>query len=272
MEHQHSLRSDELASAFGAIAIEAGQIILKARARGRGVQTKADGSPVTEADLESDKYIRAQLSAILPGIPIVTEESFGAKGQSDVAGLQNFVLVNPLDGTREFVAGRDEFTVNIALIEAKQPVVGAIYAPAKARLYVASDRAHGADVQPGQAMPRLSAMQQLRTSTIPASGLRAVASRSHMDPATRQWLDNQQITKQVSAGSSLKFCTVAEGAADVYPRCGPTMEWDTAAGHAILLAAGGSVVGFDGAPFRYGKVEAGFRNGGFVAWGRAPKE
>jgi 3'(2'), 5'-bisphosphate nucleotidase len=207
----------------------------------------------------------------LPNIPIITEETFGEiASPSDVAGLQNFVLVDPLDGTREFVAGRDEFTVNIALIEAQQPVVGAIYVPAKAKLYVAADKAYGTDVQPERTMPRLSAMQQLRTSPVPADGLRAVASRSHMDAATRQWLDSHQITRHVAAGSSLKFCTIAEGDADVYPRSGPTMEWDTAAGHAILLAAGGCVVGFDGAPFRYGKTEAGFRNTGFVAWGRAP--
>ena len=271
MEPQFSLRSNELASAFGAIAIEAGRIILSARARGSGVQTKTDGSPVTEADLDSDKYIRAQLSALLPSVPIITEETFDQIGSSsDVAGLQTFVLVDPLDGTREFVAGRDEFTVNIALIEAKQPVVGAIYAPAKARLYVAADKAYGADVKPEQPMPQLSAMRQLKTNPISANGLRAVASRSHMDAATRQWLDNQQIIGHVAAGSSLKFCTIADGDADVYPRSGPTMEWDTAAGHAILLAAGGWVVGFDGAPFRYGKAETGFRNTGFVAWGRAP--
>lgn len=263
----------DLALAFGAIAVEAGETILKARAQGCSAEAKADGSPVTAADLEADRLIRARLSVILPNVRVITEETFGEGGsQSDVAGLQNFILVDPLDGTREFVAGRDEFTVNIALIEAKQPVVGAIYAPAKARLYVASDKAYGADVQPGQAMPQSSAMQPLRTSPVPGSGLRAVASRSHMDAATRQWLDSHQIAKHVSAGSSLKFCTIAEGDADVYPRSGPTMEWDTAAGHAILLAAGGSVVGFDGTPFRYGKAEAGFRNAGFVAWGRAPNK
>ena len=268
MEHHLSLRSDELALAFGAIASEAGQIILSVRRS--GFQTKADGSPVTDADLESDKYITARLSAILPKVPIVTEEGVDQIGSgSDIGELRHFILVDPLDGTREFVAGRDEFTVNIALIEARQPVVGAIYAPAKGKLYIASEKAYGADVQPGR-MPGLSVMQQLRTCPVPASGLRAVASRSHMDPATRQWLDNRPIAKRVAAGSSLKFCTIAEGAADVYPRCGPTMEWDTAAGHAILVAAGGLVVGLDGAPFTYGKVDAGFRNAGFVAWGRGP--
>src|SRR5690349_5041743 len=145
MAHPVSMSKDDLASAFGAIAVEAGQIILKARAQGCGAQAKADGSPVTAADLESDRLIRARLSALLPDIRVITEETFGDGGsQSDVAGLQNFVLVDPLDGTREFVAGRDEFTVNIALIEAKQPVVGAIYAPAKARLYVGADKAYGA--------------------------------------------------------------------------------------------------------------------------------
>jgi 3'(2'), 5'-bisphosphate nucleotidase len=262
---------DKLALAFGAIAVGAGQIILKVRALATGVHTKADGSPVTQADLEADRFIRERLSVILPGIRVITEETFEEAGsQNDDAGLEDFVLVDPLDGTREFVAGRDEFTVNVALIKNKQPVVGAIYVPAKSSLYVSSDKAYRADVHSEQAMPQLSTMQELRVSAIPECGLRAVASRSHLDPATKQWLDGQKIASHISAGSSLKFCTIAEGAADVYPRFGPTMEWDTAAGHAILVSAGGCVVDLDGSPLYYGKAGAGFRNSAFVAWGRLP--
>ena len=126
------------------------------------------------------------------------------------------------------------------------------------------------EVQPGDSLPAPSTWHELKTSTAPAGGLRAVASRSHLDPDTKHWLAQRKIANVVSAGSSLKFCTVAEGQADVYPRFGPTMEWDTAAGHAVLVAAGGCVLGLDGSPLCYGTMTAAFRNSAFVAWGRAP--
>src|SRR5262245_60406508 len=267
----NSLSHDELAFAFGAVAVAAGKIILSARAASSEVQHKADGSPVTRADRDADDFIRARLAAILPGVRAVTEETFEqAQQHRDTASLDRFVLVDPLDGTREFVAGRDEFTVNIALIEAGRPAVGAVYAPALSRLYVSSAKAYGVQVQPGDSLPEPSAWRELKTSPTPPNGLRAVASRSHLDPDTKHWLEQRKIASVVAAGSSLKFCAVAEGQADVYPRFGPTMEWDTAAGQAVLEAAGGCVLRVDGSPLSYGTMTAAFRNSAFVAWGRAP--
>lgn len=259
---------NQLALAFGAIAVSAGQAIMTARAAGGAAQQKADGSPVTEADLAADEFIRGKLPGVMPDVPVITEETFDAAKASDLP--DRFILVDPLDGTREFAAGRDEFTVNIALIEDGQPVVGTIYAPAMSQLYVAGSEAFAANVRPDAAVPALETMRKLSTSAVPVGGMRAVASRSHLDPATKQWLDARPIKEFCSAGSSLKFCTVAEGCADVYPRLSPTMEWDTAAGQAILMAAGGCVLDLDGAPLRYGKTGNKFRNGSFVAWGRPP--
>ena len=256
------LSRNEAALAFGAVALEAGKAIMAARSSAADARRKPDGSPVTQADLDADSLIRSRLPAIMPNVLVITEETFGtveAKRQRSVMP-DRFILVDPLDGTREFTAGRDEFTVNIALIEAGQPVAGTIYAPAISRLYVGGAGAFRADVRPGDPMPRVETMRELTTSPVPEGGLRAVASRSHLDPATKQWLEERQISELCSAGSSLKFCTIAEGEADVYPRLAPTMEWDTAAGHAILTAAGGCVLGLDGSPLRYGKAEAGFRN------------
>jgi len=257
---------NDIAWAFGVIALEAGCSILAARTQGTDATPKADGSPVTAADLAADSLIRRRLPGVLPDTLVITEETFSA---SQAANLPpRFVLVDPLDGTREFIAGRDEFTVNIALVEGDKPVAGAIYAPAKSCLYVAGTEAFRADISADAAMPRFQAMQKLATSPVPAGGMRATASRSHLDPATKRWLDDRRITDLCRAGSSLKFCKIAEGEADVYPRLAPTMEWDTAAGQAILLAAGGCVTNLDGSPLRYGKTGTQFRNGSFVAWGQ----
>ena len=233
------------------------------------VWMKPGDSPVTEADLAADDFIRGRLPGVVPGVLVITEETFEAETAAHNLP-DRFILVDPLDGTREYAAGRDEFTVNIALIEGGQPVVGTIYAPAMSLLYVAGSEAYRADVRPDAAVPALEAMQKLSTHPAPADGMRAVASRSHLDPDTKQWLDARPIKEFCSAGSSLKFCKVAEGEADVYPRLAPTMEWDTAAGQAILTAAGGSVLCVDGSPFRYGKTGQKFKNGSFVAWGRSP--
>ncbi len=267
----NALSRDDLAFAFARTAVAAGKIIMSARDALNDVQHKADGSPVTRADREADDFIRSQLAAVLPDVRLITEETFErSPHHKNAASLDRFVLVDPLDGTREFVAGRNEFTVNIALIEAGRPVVGAVYAPAMSRLYMSSARAYRVEVKPGDDLPAPSMWRELKTSPAPGGGLRAVASRSHLDPDTKCWLEQRKIASVVSAGSSLKFCTIAEGQADVYPRFGPTMEWDTAAGHAILEAAGGCVLGLDGSPLCYGTMTAAFRNSAFVAWGRAP--
>ena len=255
-------RPDELARLFGLIAIRAGQAIMTARDARHRPGIKSDGSPVTAADLAADEVVRNGLAREFPGLPVITEESCTA---ASIAGADSFVLVDPLDGTREFIKGSDEFTVNIALIARDMPVVGAVYAPALRRLYVGGATAHRLDVAGHDADPSLDALRPIAVRRAPSAGWRAVVSRSHLDPDTRRWIERHRISEFHPAGSSLKFCTIAAGEADVYPRLGPTMEWDTAAGHAVLLAAGGRVTDLDGQPMRYGKPQ--FRNGSFVAWG-----
>jgi len=259
---------NELAVQLGNIASEAGKVIMTIRACEISVNLKSDGSPVTQADIKAEHLIRARLAEIMPNLTIIAEESFEA-GCSDPAP-ESFLLVDPLDGTREFLSGQTDFTVNIALIGAGQPIVGAICAPALDQVYLGGATAFRADLQPGGVLPALQALTVMEASPVPGSDMRAVASRSHPDPKTERFLGGLPITERRSAGSSLKFCLIARGEADVYPRLAPTMEWDTAAGHAILNAAGGSVRGLDGSPLRYGKADVGFKNDGFIAWGRNP--
>jgi len=230
------------------------------------VRDKADASPVTAADEAAEKIILADLGKISPGVPVVAEEAVAAGKVPVIA--DRFFLVDPLDGTREFISHRDEFTVNIALIEAGRPVVGVVFAPARHELYwgdVGARRAGRIDADPDGTMPSLGSLIEARLP--PAEGLTAVASRSHRTPETDTFLANYPVREFLSIGSSLKFCLVASGAADIYPRVGTTMEWDTAAGDAVLAAAGGRVTGLEGEPFTYGKP--GFKNGNFVAWGRS---
>lgn len=229
------------------------------------VRDKADASPVTAADEAAEKIILADLAAIAPDVPVVAEESVAAGRVPVIA--ERFFLVDPLDGTREFVSHRDEFTVNVALIEDGEPVLGVVFAPARRELYwgdVRAGKAGHIDADPDGTMPSMG--NAIRVRPAPARGLTAVASRSHRTPETDAFLANYSVAEFRSIGSSLKFCLVAAGEADIYPRVGTTMEWDTAAGHAVLNAAGGMVTGLAGEPFKYGKP--GFRNGNFVAWGR----
>lgn len=258
---------NELALEFANVASQAGRLIMESRNSDVKASFKSDGSPVTAADLQAEKLIRARLSKLMPGVAIIAEESFE---DSYATAPERFLLVDPLDGTREFVSGTDEFTVNIALIEAGEPVVGAIFAPALGHLYLAGATAFGANVQPGEALQQLAATNIINTTAVPGAGMRAIGSRSHMDAETERWLRGLPVAELRSAGSSLKFCLIARGDADVYPRMAPTMEWDTAAGHAIFTAAGGCVMALDGKPLRYGKANGGFKNAGFVAWGRKP--
>ena len=256
---------DRLARLFGLIAVRAGEVIMKVREGACRPDYKADGSPVTTADLAADEMIRACLERNLPHLPVVTEETC-AGGPAIEAG--RFVLVDPLDGTKEFIRGRSEFTVNIALIEHGTPVAGAVYAPALHQLYVGGTNAYKLDTRTAGAEVSFSKMHPIAVRRAPPEGCRAVVSRSHLDPATREWVERHGISDLAPSGSSLKFCVIAEGCADVYPRLAPTMEWDTAAGHAVLLAAGGAVTDLDGCPMRYGKPD--YRNGDFVAWGTPP--
>ena len=247
------------------IAQRAGGAIMSVYASGFTVRDKADASPVTVADEAAEKIIVADLTELAPDIPIVAEESVAAGRVPVVA--DRFFLVDPLDGTKEFIGHRDEFTVNIALIEQGEPVLGVVLAPARRELFwgdVRAMRAGHIDAEPDGTMPLLGAA--LRARVAPPGALVAVASRSHRSPETDAFLANYPVAEFRSIGSSLKFCLVAAGQADIYPRLGPTMEWDTAAGQAVLVAAGGRVTTLEGEPFRYGKP--GFRNGHFVARGR----
>jgi 3'(2'), 5'-bisphosphate nucleotidase len=239
-----------------ALADRAGAVIMEHYRGEVEVKTKADASPVTAADEAGEAVILEGLATLTPAIPVVAEEKVAAGDIPDLdAGP--FWLVDPLDGTKEFISKNGEFTVNIALIGNEGPVLGVVLAPARERAWwgLLGAGAYVRDAD-GQATP-------IQVRTAPARGLTAVASRSHSDAATEAFLDKVGATERMSAGSSLKFCLVAEGKADIYPRFGPTMEWDVAAGHAVLVAAGGHVTTLDGAPFVYRKPD--FRNSGFIA-------
>ena len=244
-----------LADQVAEIARAAGTVILAVRARGPAVRTKADRTPVTDADEAANALISARLAALTPDVPIVAEESAGG---APVPGAR-FWLVDPLDGTREFIAGRDEFTVNIALIEDGHPVLGVVALPAQDELYVGVAGA-GAWRRRGDGAPA-----PIRARAVPAQGALALASRSHGSARTDAWLAEARVGRVARAGSALKFCLIAAGEADLYPRFGRTMEWDTAAGHAVLAAAGGSVRTVSGPDLAYGKP--GFANPDFIARG-----
>jgi 3'(2'), 5'-bisphosphate nucleotidase len=244
---------DELALA----AREAGEAILTIVRRGFEVEAKSDSSPVTEADRAAELVILAALAQLAPGVPVIAEEEVAA-GRVPAHG-DSFFLVDPLDGTKEFVRGGDDYTVNIALVEKRETRLGVVFAPATGRL-------HGGVVGQGAWLEDGSGRQPIRTRALQQPAV-AVASKSHFTQATADYLEQAVGAPggHVSIGSSLKFCLVAEGAADIYPRLSPTSEWDTAAGHAVLLAAGGRVDGADGGPLLYGKPT--FLNRGFVATG-----
>jgi len=253
-------------NALAALARQAGQCVMAVYATEFEVHDKADDSPVTLADQQAEAVILAGLRALAPGVPIVAEEEAAAGLAPDAAAAGGrFWLVDPLDGTREFVKRNGEFTVNIALIEAGVPVLGVVLAPAlggpAGRLW-AGAAGQGAWVDDAQGR------RAIGVRPVPAAGLQVLASRSHGDEAALQaWLAGRTVDRVGTAGSSLKLCLIAEGQADVYPRFGRTMEWDIAAGHAVLAAAGGRVDALAGGPLRYGKP--GFENPHFVAWGAA---
>jgi 3'(2'),5'-bisphosphate nucleotidase len=233
-------------------------------AGGIGVSEKADGSPVTLADERAEAIICDRLARHLPSTPVVAEEMTAA-GKA-IPAVGSFLLVDPLDGTKEFIRRNGEFTINVALIEAGRPIAGAVYAPALERLWFGGERAFVCAAPIGAPLPPPSALKEIRVRSAP-DRLVVLASRSHGDAATEAFLARLPVGERRSRGSSLKFCLIAEGAADVYPRFSPTMEWDTGAGDAVLRAAGGIVLDPSGAPFAYGKISAGLRNGPFVAWG-----
>lgn len=246
-------------STLADIAIRAGAVVMRHYESGGDVRHKSDHSPVTDADVEAEALILAALAAAFPGVPVVAEEE-AAAGRI-VATKDRFFLVDPLDGTREFINRNGEFTVNIAEIVNSVPVRGVVFAPAIGRLFVG-----GQDLGAYETDGALNSVRSIAARPAPADGITAIGSRSHSDEQTAAYLKQFTVREFRSAGSSLKFCLVAAGEADLYPRAGRTMEWDTAAGHAVLLAAGGDVTRWDGTPFRYGKPS--FENGAFVAHGK----
>jgi 3'(2'), 5'-bisphosphate nucleotidase len=255
-------RSRELSSAalleeIIAVARMAGDEVLDVYAADCAARTKGDGSPVTDADHRAQEVICARLEQLTPEIPVIAEEE--GPPRPEVAG-QRFWLVDPLDGTKEFLSRNGEFTVNIALVEGETPTAGVVLAPALGRLFAGSEGA-GALVEDG------GERRLIQARHVPPEGPTVVSSRSHGDPeALRRCLGDRKLGASINAGSSLKFCLIAAGEADLYPRLGRTMEWDTAAGDAIVRAAGGSVTDLEGDPLRYGKP--GFENPHFVAHGR----
>jgi 3'(2'), 5'-bisphosphate nucleotidase len=256
------MRDAAMESVLRRLAIEAGRAIMEVYGRADlGVRAKVDDSPVTEADLAADRIIVAGLEAAFPEIPVVTEE----RADTHLAADGAHFLVDPLDGTKEFVQRRGDFTVNIALIERGVPVAGVVYAPAVGRLFRTA-AGGGAVEETGDFDPDAEGPTRPVAVAAPDdAALRVVASKSHRDAATDAWIARYAVADFKSAGSSLKFCLVATGEADLYPRLGPTMEWDTAAGEAVLRAAGGDVVEFESRePMRYGR--AGRRNPFFIAY------
>jgi 3'(2'), 5'-bisphosphate nucleotidase len=240
-----------------ALARRAGAVILHVYGSDFAVQHKADTSPVTAADEQAEAVIVPGLRALAPHWPVVAEEAV-SRGECPATGPR-FWLVDPLDGTREFVARNGEFTVNIALVADGDAVLGVVYLPVQDRLY-AGLRGQGAWVEDA------AGRRTIACRTPPADGLTVASSRAHGDDgALEAFLQGQAVAGRLTAGSSLKFGLLAEGRADLYPRFGRTMEWDTAAGHAVLAAAGGSVCDLNGQPLRYGKP--GFENPHFVARG-----
>lgn len=253
---------DTLCETMRRLALQAGDVIMDIYAAPDfDVRSKDDDSPVTAADEAADALISAGLRAAFPDVPLVTEEQADSHGQD----VSTFLIVDPLDGTKEFVQRRGDFTVNIAYVVDGVPVRGVVYAPAKGRLFYTNAAGLTVEEVGDLNADTVGVTQPVRVSEAPDNAaLMVVASKSHRDQATDDYIARYGVRDMTSAGSSLKFCLVATGEADLYPRLGRTMEWDTAAGHAVLTGAGGQVVRFDDhTPLRYGK--AGFANPFFIA-------
>ena len=268
------MAADDLTGADGRLLDElttivsaAAAAILAARAGSLDTRTKADRSPVTVCDEAAEAAILAGLARALPGVAVVSEEA--ASSAPPESFPETFILVDPLDGTRELIAGRDEFTVNVAIVRGGRPRLGIVAAPAQGVLWRGSE-GHGAErlqLPPGAPASAARERSAIHTRPAPRAGLVAVVSRSHLDADTEAFLARLPIAGRLTSGSAVKFCQVAEGAADVYPRLSTTCEWDVAAGHAVLTAAGGVLTAPGGAALSYGQIARNFRVPAFVAWG-----
>lgn len=259
---ESALNYETLAIVMRRLALEAGDVIMEIyNSDDFDVKVKSDSSPVTEADEAADALISAGLKAEFPDTLLVTEEQASTHDQQ----AQTFLIVDPLDGTKEFINRRGDFTVNIAFVENGTPTRGVVYAPAKNRMFFT--QADGTSVEelgPFE-KDKIGVLHDIQVSNPNNSALLVVASKSHRDQATDDYINKYAVKDMKSAGSSLKFCLIATGEADIYPRVGRTMEWDTAAGHAVLHGAGGKVVRFeDHTPLTYGKD--GYANPFFIAY------
>lgn len=254
----------EILNGMIAAAAEAGTKIREMAATGVVARSKPDSSPVTDADEAAEAIIEEYLTTLLPGVPMIGEEAVA--GGSKTKPGTTFFLVDPIDGTRDFIAKREGYTVNIALILEGAPVLGVIYAPAIGELYAGgADGAYRWPLVPGINIENVPE-EKIRVRA-PGKSLVACVSHSHLDHETQAWLKKRNISETIKIGSSIKFCRVAEGKADFYPRLSPVSEWDIAAGHAILLAAGGSLRAPDGSPLYYGKRKDDYEVSSFIASG-----
>lgn len=245
------------------IAIEAGHATLEHfdESGCQNVEIKGDGSPVTIADREAEEIIEKKLKEILPDVPIIGEEAAAAGNLPDLTGVEYFWLVDPLDGTKEFISGSGDYTVNIALIHNGMPLLGVVYAPVVGELYAGSGEETAI-----RWLEDTNAEKPIHVRKPPKAGLTVVASRSHGDSGKLdKFLESYKVEKLLKRGSSLKICAVAAGKADLYPRFGPTCEWDTAAGDAVLRAAGGMLTTLDRQPMTYGHAGRKFLNPEFIA-------
>lgn len=262
-----SAEYDSLARLFAAIASDAGAVVMDVYRSDFTARTKADHSPVSDADERAEDVILKRLAMDMPGVPVIAEEMSSREGLTSSAP-ETFILVDPVDGTREFIQKTGDFTVNIALVANGVPRAGCVFAPARGQMHFAGETSFA--ISGFQAGETLREPARIRTRPYPPEGMTAVVSASHLDPQTEAFLRRLPVTARTGVGSSLKFCLLALGQADVYPRFGRTMEWDTAAGQAVLAAAGGTVTTPEGQPFRYAKADGGFQNGPFIAWGGQP--
>lgn len=252
---------ENMMKVFRELALEAGAKIMEIYdADDFEIKTKSDESPVTEADEAADALISAGLARAFPDVLIVTEEQASSHRKS----AENFIIVDPLDGTKEFIKRRGDFTVNIAYVERGTPIRGVVFAPAKGRLFY-TDATGKSFEETGAFVKAVAGPTSSISVAVPDNdNLIVVASKSHRDQATDDYISKYSVKDMRSAGSSLKFCLIATGEADIYPRLGPTMEWDTAAGHAVLNGAGGEVIRFDDhTPLSYGKRD--YANPFFIA-------
>ncbi len=256
-----------LLEALTVIVARASAVILASSPESVVRRTKPDNSPVTAADEASEAIILKELARLLPDVPVISEEM---SGHAAPAALdRSFIVVDPLDGTREFLAGTDQFTVNLAIVTKGVPIAGIIAAPNRGLLWrgVAGGPAERLRLLPDGA----DRPQAVRTRRWPGQGAVAAVSRSHFDPHTDAFLSRLAPIVRTASGSAIKFCQLAEGAADVYPRLATTCEWDVAAGHALLVAAGGAVTTPQGTPLAYGRAAQDFRVPAFIAWGDPAK-